>query len=198
MNNYYFFCWKNATQVASAFAPKGTRLAHELIADIEEIDELPFELELVKLTEKKTGLIKDNDLAGLDSIWLDYQPNSLAWPLMSDRLKLLVSDNLTGKEGIGWITAKVNGNGEYRNYYIPRFEKMLNVLDEQKTIYVKGTDRIIKPCFSLAKISSFSVFHKPSAHNLWKITSGLYISEKIKKAIQKEKLTGMNFEKITI
>ena len=178
MNNYYFFCWKSVTQVASAFAPKGTKLAHELIEDIEGMNELPFELELVKLTETKTELIKDKDLNGLDSIWFDYQPNSLAWPLMSAKLKLIISDNLTGKEGISWITAKVNGNGENRNYYIPRFEKMLNVLDEQKTMYVKGTDRIIKPIFSAEKISNYSVFHKLSAYNLWKITSGLYVSEK--------------------
>jgi hypothetical protein len=198
MNNYYLLSWTQHKQVASALAPKGTKLDHELIADIEGVKDLPFELELVKLTVDKTGIAQSNDLSGLDTIWLDYQPNSLAWPLMSEKMKTIVANNLTGKEGINWIAAKVDGIGECRTYYIPRFENMLNVLDEQKTMYVKGTDRIIKPCFSLAKISSFSIFHKPSAYDLWKITSGLYVSEELKKAIQKEKLTGIDFEKTTV
>lgn len=198
MKKYYYLSWIQNRQVASAFAPIGTRLDHELIEEIEGINELPFELKLVELTVEKNRVVQSNDLSGIDPIWLDYQPNSLAWPLMSEKLKSLVSDNLTGKEGISWIIARISGNGEYRNYYIPRFESMLDVLDEQKTMYIKGTDRIIKPCFSLAKVNSFSIFHKPSAYSLWKITSGLYVSDELKKAIQKEKLTGIDFEKTSV
>jgi len=133
MNSYYFLSWTQCKQVACAFAPKGTKLDHELIPEL-GVKDLPLGLELVKLTVEKNGLVQSNDLSGLDSIWLDYQPNSLAWPLMSEKLKSLVSDNLTGKEGIIWITAKVNDNGEYWKYYIPHFERMLDVLDELKTV----------------------------------------------------------------
>lgn len=198
MSNYFLFSAKDAPELASAYAPEGTKLAHELIPELDSATELSFELELIKLSVGKEGLIRSNDLSSLKEIWLDYQPNSLAWPMFSEKLKTTITKNLTGKERINWITVKINGNNEQRIYYIPRFEKMLDVLDTQKTMYAKGTDRIIKPHFSLIKVNAYSLFHQPSAHNLWKITSGLYISEVLKKAIQKEKLTGIDFEKATV
>lgn len=185
-------------RVASAFAPEDTKLAYELIEDLNDVNVLPFELRLFKLSDTKGGIAKSPDLKDLDEIWLDYQPNSLAWPLFSKRLKSTISKCLTGNEGIDWIEAKVNSNEEARIYYIPRFSKVLDVLDKQKTIFVQGTDRIVKPCFSLSKINPYNIFHQPSAHNLWKITSGLYVGESLKKSIQKEKLTGINFEKILV
>lgn len=198
MNNYYLLSGKNNPKVASAFAPEGTKLAHELITELDDANELPFKLNLVKLTVGKNGLIESNDLSDLKEIWLDYQPNSLAWPLISEKLKGVIENNLTGNEGIDWISAIVKAPNEQRTYYIPRFSKMLDVLDTQKTMFVQGTYRIIRPVFSLSKVGKYSVFHQPSAHSLWKITSGLYVNETLKKAIQKEKLTGLDFEKTSV
>ena len=199
MNNYYFFSGKDSPKgLASAFPPKGTKLAHELISELDNVNEMPFEFELVKLYVAKNELVESNDLSGLHEIWQDYQANRFAWPMFSEKLKTIIAKNLTGKEGINWLTAKINGNGEQRIYYIPRFEKMLDVLDTEKTMYVKGTDHIIKPCFSLAKVNAYSIFHLPDSKNFWKITSGIYVSEALKKAIQKEKLTGVDFEKTSV
>jgi len=198
MDSYYLLSGKNNPKVASAFAPEGTKLAHELIPELDIVDELPFELNLVKLTIGKNGLIESSDLSDLKEIWQDYQPNSLAWPMMSEKLKSVIEKNLTGNEGIDWISAIVRTSGERRMYYIPRFSKMLDVLDAQKTIFIQGTDRIIKPVFSLSKINKYSIFHQPAAHNLWKITSALYVNEALKKAVQKDKLTGIDFEKTSV
>ena len=197
-NNYYFLTIKDFPEVSSAFAPNKTKLAHELIQELESTDDLPFEFELVKLSVGQNGVIKSSDLSSLDNVWLDFQPNSLAWPLMSERFKNLISDNLTGNECINWITAKINSNGESQIYYIPRFKKMLDVLDIDQTLFVKGTHYIIRPHFSFDKIKEFSVFHKPDSHDLWKITSELYINEKLKKEIVKEKLIGPAFEKVRV
>jgi hypothetical protein len=198
MSNYFLLSAKDAPELASAFAPEGTKLSHDLISELENVNELFFELELVKLTSGKEGLLKSNDLSSLKEIWLDYQPNSLAWPLFSERLRTVFTKHLSGDEGVNWITAKINGNSEQRVYYIPRFEKKLDVLDTLKTIYVKGTNHVIKPCFSAEKINDYSVFHLPVANDFWKITSGLYVSEALKKALLKGKLTGIVFERITL
>jgi hypothetical protein len=197
-DNYYFLTIKNFHKVASAFAPKGIKLDHELISDLEGLNEMPFELNLVKLAVEKNGLTQNNDLTNLESIWLDYQPNSLAWPLMSVRFKELITENLKGKESINWIKVIINGNSESRFYYILRFEKKLDVLDINQTLFAKGTDHIVRPHFSLEKIKEFSIFNKPASHNLWKITSGLYINEKLRKAIIREKLTGPAFERVRV
>lgn len=199
MEKYFFLSWKNGKKpLASAFAPKGSKLAQDLISELNGINKLPFELSLVRLDVGENGLIESNDLSDLKEIWLDYQPNSLAWPLMSERLKSIIEVNLTGNEQIDWIECKVKNGSEERTYYILRFNKMLDVLDMQKTMFVQGTDHIIRPVFASLKINSYNVFSKPSSHDLWKITSGLYVSETLKKTIQKAKLTGMDFEKISV
>jgi len=195
-NNYYFLTIKDYKKVASAFAPEETKLAHELISELYKTNELPFELNLVKLSVEHKGLVKDDNLSDLENIWLDFQPNSLAWPIMSERFKDLICRNLTGQENIDWIRAKINGNNESRIYYILRFGKMHDVLDVVQTLYVEGTDHIIRPHFSLEKIKELSVFNKPASHDLWKITSGIYINEHLKNMIIKEKLLGIAFEKV--
>lgn len=195
MSNYYLLSGKNKLQVAMAVAPKDVKLAQDLIIQLEGYSELPFELNLVRSTSGKNGLVESEDLTHLKEVWLDYQPNSLAWPLMSEKLKIIIEKRLTGNEKVDWITAVINGKGEQRKYYIPRFNKMLDVLDMQKTIFVQGTDHIIKPVFSLSKISSYGIFSKPLSDNLWKITPGIYVNEEVKKAIQNEKLKGVDFEK---
>jgi hypothetical protein len=199
MEKYFLLSWKNGKEpLASAFAPKGSKLAQDLISELNGINKLPFELSLVKLDVGKNALIESNDLSDLKEIWLDYQPNSLAWPLMSERLKSVIEANLTGNEQIDWIECKVKNGSEERTYFILRFNKMLDVLDMQKTMFVQGTDHIIKPVFASSKISAYGIFSKPSLYYLWKITSGLYVSDVLKKAIQKEKLTGVDFEKTTV
>ncbi len=189
---YYFFSPRHNKDATIAQAPEGTGLAFELIKELESSDEIPFEFDLVRLLETKKELIQISDLTGLQEIWLDFQPNSLAWPLMSSKLQSIIENNLTGKEAIEWLQATISGNGEKRTYFIPRFIKKLDVLNEEKTIYVPGTDHIIKPSFDLSKIKEYMVFHQPSS--FWQITSGIYINESLKRIIQKEKITGANFE----
>jgi len=194
-DKYYLISAKYKSELASAYAPEGTKLAHELISDING-DEMPFEFTLVKVSSGKNGLIESTDLSGLNDVWLDYQPNSLAWPLMSSRLQSIINDSLTGYENIKWVKAKINSQDEQREYYIPKFSNKLDVLDEAKTMYVPGTDQIIKPSFSLAKVKELAIFHKPSS--FWQITTEMYVSEKLKKAIQIDKLIGLDFEKTSV
>lgn len=200
MNNYYLLSWRHTSELASAIVLKETRLDYELIAELEGKNFLPFDFELKRIKETKGGLIIDDDLKALKEVWMDYQPNSLAWPLMSKRLRSLIEANLTGNEQIDWITCIVKNRNEERHYFILRFNKMLDVLDMQKTIFVQGTDVIVKPVFSLSKVNNYNIFMAATTGYgcLWKITPGLYVSETLKKAVQKQKLTGLDFEKISV
>lgn len=199
MKKYYLFGSKQSyTNVASAYAPSGAKLAQELIEDLENKYELPFELNMVKLTIGKNSIEESDDLNGIETIWLDYLPNSFAWPLFSNRLKSIISNHLTGQENIDWISAKINTLSEQKEYYIPRFRDKLDVLDKENSTYIPDTDHIIKPCFSLFKISQYSIFHFPLDSNLWKITSILYISDELKKILQKEKISGVCFDKANL
>ena len=196
--NFYLLTGRHESEGTCAIPNGNHGLDHELIPQLEGTNELPFTLTLFKLIEKTGGMTKDSNLSGLKKIWFDYQANGLAWPLMSSRLKETVEVNLTGQEGIDWISAQVAGNNKCRTYYIPRFNRMLDVLDMENTTFVPGTDAIIKSCFSYEKIKIYSIFHKPLAHGLWKITPGLYVSQKMKKEIEKNSYTGMEFSKARV
>ena len=198
MNNYYFLTWKHTKEAASAFALKDFELDHELIPKLEGKTSLPFDFQLMKLTEGDNNLVKSSDLTGVEPIWLDYQPNDMAWPLMSERMMLIIMNHLTGQECIDWLSCIVKGADDQRTYYVLRFNKLLDVLDKDKTIYVNGTDHIIKPVFALSRILNYSIFPKPLSHGLWKFTSGLHINEALKKELKKQKITGIDFEKVSV
>ncbi|MCP9751329.1 hypothetical protein EGI32_10135 [Ferruginibacter sp. HRS2-29] len=184
--------------VTSAFAPEGAKPAHELIGELTDKNELPFEFNLYLLKEVKGALVQTKDLKDVKKIWLDYQPNSLAWPLLSEKLMTIIENNLTGNENLEWISADINANNEKKKYYIPKFKKKMDVFDLKKTMFVEDTEIAIVPWFSFGKIKNYSIFHLPSSNNLWQITPAIYISETIKKKIQQEKLSGLDFEKVMV
>jgi len=191
--NCFMLTGKNKFPVASAFATEDTKPGYKLILDLEGLQELPLELHLVKLTCAKDGLIEDEDLSGVDNLWEDYMLNQFAYNIFSARFKEVIEKELTGNEEINWITAKIHGNGECKTYYILRFTKKLDTINKEKSLFDKYG--LIRPCFSSAKVEKYSIFHWPSSDYFWKIPSGVFVSEKLKKAIQKAKLTGVGFEK---
>ncbi len=194
--NYFFLSEKIKQSTAFACTEEETPTSHELIPDVKTKTHLPFELTLKKMVAGNEGLTMDENISDLKNLWLDYQPNNLAWPLLSEKMKGIVSEILTGQEGITWIEAVVKANTEKRIYYIPCFSKELDVLNESETSFVPGTSHAIVPVFSSQKIANYSMFYLPQDH--WEITSSLYINELLKKAIQKEKLTGIDFEETSV
>jgi hypothetical protein len=194
MNNYYFLAENIKPKTAIACKLGGTPLSHELIPSIIGKPVLEFELFLRSKPGENNDMMRNEDLSELKYTWLDYQPNNLAWPLMSERMKNLVVSHLTGMEEVVWIKVKINGLNEVRDYHIPCFINKLDVLDVEKTIFVKGTSHIIKPVFSLNKIVNFAMFHAPYLH--WEITSALYVCESLMNVFKEQKLTGLAFERI--
>jgi hypothetical protein len=173
MNNYYFLSWKHTAEVSFAYYEIENQVAHELISKLHGKKTLPLDFELKRVQETKDGLITDNILDGISKTWLDYQPNSLAWPLMSKSLKSSIEDNLSGNENIDWIECNVKKGNEIRPYYILRFNKILDVLDMEKTMFVHGTELIIRPVFSMNKIIPYNIFMAATSGygDLWRITS---------------------------
>jgi hypothetical protein len=41
-----------------------------------------------------------------DAELFDYLPNTYVWPLMSKKLKDVISENVTDKDGLSWICLK--------------------------------------------------------------------------------------------
>lgn len=174
--NYFLLSWKEDDFKDYAKSPKGI-LSHELIDKMKGKELLPFELPLEADTPK------------------DYQSNGLAWPMMSEKMKDIINNNLSGLERIDWIKCYIIYQDKKLTYYILRFNSVLDVLDEKLTTYVPGTDSIIRPCYSMKKIEKYAIFPKP-AGALAIITHSIVVSEKLKKAIENEGITGVDFSKV--
>ena len=94
MNKYYFLAEKIKQNTAFAYTEFETPASPELdiIPILRLSPELPFMLVLKKVTIGKSGLEISSDLSNLKYLWLDYQPNNLAWPLMSEKMKNIISN----------------------------------------------------------------------------------------------------------
>ena len=172
----FFLTWaKDTRKTGVAFAPDDTLLAYELADILKDAENLPFELEL-----------REGELQ-------DYLGNSLAWPLMSPKMKELIETHLTGFERISWLTARVKASGKFHAYYVPKFNDELDVLDHERTKFVKGTDHIMVPCFSSEKIKKFRMFPKPGL--FWRITRSIYVDDFLRRQIGKAGVSGVAFEK---
>lgn len=179
MDKYFSLDWvDDDLKSGIAFAPEGTALAHDLVDEIKNLRELPFNMKL-----------KDGGLQ-------DFQANSLAWPLVSKKMKVIISNNLTGNEGIEWVLARIENEDKMIDYYIPKFRQKLDVLDPQQTIFVKGTDQIIIPYFSVKKIKDLALFHKPTSN--WRITPDLFVHDKLRKELMKNEVSGVEFKKARV
>lgn len=197
-SKYFLLSPKHEAKIASAFVLTDNEYDHNLIQQLEGKTTAPFDFELKLVTETADGIIVSKDVSKVIDIWRDYQPNNLAWPLFSAKLKSVIESNLTNQEGVDWIKCYIKGPNERRTYYILRFNKIFDVLDIKNTIFVQGTDHLIKPCFSYHKIKQFQIFTTPFTNNLWKITPGIYISNYLKMNIQKEKIKGVSFEQTLV
>lgn len=195
---YYSMSWhKGGNSTPSAFYNEQGILSFELIPQLEIKNSFPKEFTLKKVTETSKGIDVSEDLNGEEEIWLDYLPNNLAFPLISERLKEIIADEISEKESINWIEAIVNYKEISKKYFVPLFTKALDVLDKEKTKYIPGTDHIMKPFFSAEKLMKYKLFHKPSSEEyLFKVTPDIYVSEDIEKIISRENMSGILLEKI--
>ena len=97
------------------------------------------------------------------------------------------------KEFVEFIPVLVKSK-EYgdREYYILHFTKIFDVIDKDSTIYVDGTDAIIKLALDYDKVKDLHLFNsQPSI-------SDVIISDEIRRQLKKEKLDeGIEFVPIT-
>lgn len=193
---YYSMQAKNLKKVSSANAIENDKLDYELIPELMSSDKMPFEFELKMLTHSKKGIVITDDTSSLEKKWFDYQYNDLAWPIFSEKLMKIIDDNLDKSDNLSWIKCTINSNEEKKTYFIPKFLKKPDLLDTNKTIYVPGTDHVIKPCYSLLKVQKYAVFPKPSA--FWEIPTSIIVNKQIKEAIIRQGISEIEFEEVLI
>lgn len=189
--DYYWISIRNSKVSTIAYAPKGTPASHELIEMMVEKKAVPFSLE-VHSVEVKASLC----VGEVSDVFYDYQPNSLAWPVMSDRLKTIIDTHLTGAENIEWKEILVRGASTTAEYYVPMFMSRLDTLNDEGTIYAPLSGVIMKPCFDKKKIENLAVFH---GHDIfWRISTQIFVNEDIKREIINAGIDEVSFSKVLI
>lgn len=197
MDKFYFMGSNILPQTAFAVADDNTKMPHDLLPELENKTSIPFTFTMKSYLDGDNEIEVSDDLSEIEHLWTDYLPNDFAWPIMSTRMKEIIDGHLTGMEGIIWMAVTVKADKENREYYIPRFKQVLDVLDIKRTKFVKNTDLVIEAVFDKNKINKYAMFQLPD-EILWSITSSLYVSEQVKSAIENSALTGVSFDLKTV
>jgi len=173
MNRFFFLSWPSYDYDGGiARGPKGVTM-NNVMTEIMITGVFPFEFEL-----------RDGPLR-------DYQANSLACPMMSSRLKAVIDKHLTGKECLSWIKVRINTYRDQVIYCVPWFKVGLDVIDPQKTLFTPS-GHVIRAHLSLSKTEGLSFFPLRGLP----LTCSVVVCEKIKRDVEREKLTGMSFSKM--
>ena len=201
MNKLYFMCDSPYQKIANAVATDKTLLADDMIEELENLDEIPFNFTLKNMVFRKNGFIYNDDFSKYENVWGDCQINSYAWVMVSPRLRDVIEKNLKGGECFRWIKCNIVHKEEKRIYYTPFFTKMLDVLDMDKCDYANrkpSLENLIKPVFSAEKIKNLSMFSCPESIDLWKMPTGFYVTDDMRKAIKKAGFKGIDFEQAAL
>ena len=163
-----------------AYAPDTMSSCHEIREGIplENMISIPFSMELRNVSVK--SILIEGDISDR---FYDFQPNSMAWPVMSEKMKAIIASHLTGLEYIDWKEITINGKTESRKYYVPFFKRKLDILNKSKTM-ISPYGIIMIPCFDKEKIQGLAAFHCPDFD--WRIPLKFYINELIKKDLARQ------------
>ncbi len=80
MEKYYSLNMADTPTGPVAYSPENALLSFELIPELENKTQLPFDFTIKKVTEAKKGIEVSEDLSELQDIWEDYLPNNSGVP----------------------------------------------------------------------------------------------------------------------
>jgi len=121
----------------------------------------------------------------------DYLGSNLSCRLCSDRLREILERAATKEDAIQWLPLIVANESRGLSYSILHFHNPPDVLCRKETIF--AGDFVAKPVFLRHRIENHQVFAYPTAGK-----RKLFISKRVKLAIEAAKCTGMVFEKTAV
>ena len=114
----------------------------------------------------------------------DFLANDLGWPLLSERMKKIISE-FSDETFLTWKVVEIKNNDLIYKYFLPIFKQELDVLDLEKSIVVR--DFVVKPHLSLKKVINLAVFKIPKSE------VGLIVNDVLLKELKLSKLSGLDY-----
>ncbi len=167
----------------------------ELFKLIERKNKLPFSCVVKKYVNEIDKSYPTDNFENVKLIWADFIGNIDSLPMFSKKMKNVIDNYLTSKNNIHWKEAKVDKfDGENRTYYLPWFNEKMDVLDNEKTTYkeIEGHKLLFTAYYDYEKVKDLHFFHKPNT--FYQLPTAFYVSEELKNEIEKQQLTGVEFE----
>lgn len=158
------------------YAPKEVK--HGIVEDSREVEKSVFNM---------TFTLRDGD-------YTHFLGSNIGAHFVSTELKQLIESCVPIDYPLEFIPIQIVSD-VYGNkvYYILHFKIIFDVLDIENTIYVPGTDSIIKACLSQTKVENLHIF------NSRPIINDVVISEKIRKDMKKlKKNVGIEFTQLRV
>lgn len=126
-----------------------------------------------------------------DGIYADYLANDVGGRLCSEKLKSIIDKHLSEDDSIQWLEVEVKSNTtrELKKYFFLHFPQNFDILDKTKTIWVG--DMVVKPVLKPESVKNHNIVTYPSNMGI-----AFFVSDEIKSAIKKEKITGLDFSKV--
>lgn len=128
----------------------------------------------------------------------DYLNNVLDWPIISSRIKALLEKQQV--QGIQLLPVKIkkkNSKEELKGYFVLNICNLIDALDMEKSDYYKSDIPpheivVMQSILKEEKIKEIDIFRVKHSKFV------IYISQRLKKAMRKEKITGMDFAEVEV
>lgn len=120
--------------------------------------------------------------------YADYLSSDLGGRLCSEKLKDLIDQNISDNDDIQWLDVNVIDDQKCKKYYFLHFPKNIPVINKDRTIF--AGNMVVKVVLDTQLVSHLSIFTLPD-----EVGRTLFVSEKLKKIISKNNITGVSFSK---
>ena len=127
-----------------------------------------------------------------------YIADDLGVPLFSEQARNIIDELMTGEEGIEWYEVPVVQSRNQYRYFAPKFTRALDVLNEDSSLYGVNKSILIKAVLSTEKIKEYSIVPIVGSSEAFFFPTRIAISDRVKKALEKARVSGISFSPIKV
>lgn len=133
-------------------------------------------------------------------IWTDYLANDKGWFLVSDKLKKILEKLNTSIQFLSTNVKEIGNEKINRKYYIANIVKVVDALCLDKSQYFETKIEGLGTIYTVSKYGIYA--KKTEGADVFKLANRqqipIFVSEKFKKIIEEENITGISFKEINV